>query len=144
MAKLTKQQSTNHRAAHVLLDKAELSFDDKMFVYQNWHEGAEHDSSRSGAFFTPLNLANDFKLEVHGPKILDLCAGIGILSFCYRHFRHHEQIPHITCVEINPEYVRIGKKLLPEATWICADVFDIWQNFPAISAPLSAIRRSGG
>jgi hypothetical protein len=39
-------------------------------------------------------------------------------------------MPDITCVEINPEYVRIGKKLLPEATWICGDVFDVWQELP--------------
>ncbi|MGA7634654.1 MAG: hypothetical protein WCB11_28140 [Terriglobales bacterium] len=63
-------------------------------------------------------------------QILNLCAGIGILPFCYRHFRYHEQMPDLTCVEINPEYVRIGRKLLPEATWICGDVFDVWQELP--------------
>ena len=130
MAKLTKLQSKNHRAAQAMLGKSELSLDDKIFVYENWHEGAEHDSSRSGAFFTPMDLANDFKIEVHGPKILDLCAGIGILAFCCRHFRYHDRMPNITCVEINPEYVRIGEKLLPEATWICADVFDVWRDLP--------------
>ena len=29
----------------------------------------------------------------------------------------------VTCVEINPDYVAVGRKLLPEATWICADAF---------------------
>ncbi len=132
MAKLTKAQSKNHRAAQALLDKAELTLDEKIFVYENWHEGAEHDNSRSGAFFTPLEFANDFKLEVHGRKILDLCAGTGILSFCYRHFKYHDEhgVPDITCVEINPAYVAIGKKLLPEANWICADIFDLWNDLP--------------
>lgn len=30
----------------------------------------------------------------------------------------------ITCVELNPHYVEVGKKVVPEATWICADVLD--------------------
>jgi hypothetical protein len=130
MAKLTKQQSRNHREAEKLLEKDTLTLDDRIFVYENWHEGANHDNGRAGAFFTPLDFANDFKIEVHGPKVLDLCAGTGILSFCYRHFRHHDGPVDLTCVEINPAYVAVGKKLLPEANWICGDVFDIWRVLP--------------
>jgi len=29
-------------------------------------------------------------------------------------------IPEITCVEFNPQYVEVGKKLLPEANWIAS------------------------
>ncbi|MEU6719794.1 hypothetical protein ABZ897_50780 [Nonomuraea sp. NPDC046802] len=29
------------------------------------------------------------------------------------------------CVEKNPHYVAVGQRLLPEATWICGDVFDV-------------------
>lgn len=29
-----------------------------------------------------------------------------------------------TCVELNPHYVEVGKKVVSEATWICADVLD--------------------
>ena len=46
MAKLTKEQSRKHRAAQSLLEKAELTLDDKIFVYENWHEAAQHDSAR--------------------------------------------------------------------------------------------------
>lgn len=130
MAKLTKQQSKAHQAAVTLLRKETLTLDEKIFVLENWHEGGEHDQGRSGAFFTPVDYANDFKLEVCGPKILDLCAGIGSLAFAWLQFRHHDTPPQITCVEINPAYVEIGKKLLPEATWICGDVFDVWQELP--------------
>ncbi|SAL84899.1 hypothetical protein AWB68_07485 [Caballeronia choica] len=130
MAKLTKQQSKAHRDAVTLLEKNVLTLDEKMFVFENWQEGAEHDNGIAGAFFTPLDYANDFKLEVCGPKILDLCAGIGVLAFAWFHFRHHDTPPQITCFEVNPAYVAIGKKLLPEATWICADVFDVWRDLP--------------
>jgi hypothetical protein len=98
MARLTKAQSKAHQQAEALLRKETLTLDEKIFVYENWHESAEHDSARSGAFFTPLEFANDFKIEVHGPKILDLCAGTGVLSFCYAHFRHHDRPVDITCL----------------------------------------------
>ena len=56
--------------------------------------------------------------------MIDLCAGIGILSFSYFHGIYHGVNPEITCVEINPDFVAIGKKLLPEANWICGDITD--------------------
>ena len=151
MAKLTKAQSKAHRQAEELLAKDVLTLDDKAFVYENWNEAALHDNTRSGAFFTPMSLANDFKLEVPGPRILDICAGIGILSFCKLHFQWHEpeRVPQFTCVEINPDYVRVGKKLLPEATWICADIFDVWQDLPRdfttaiANPPFGNIRHAG-
>jgi predicted RNA methylase len=31
----------------------------------------------------------------------------------------------LTCVEINPAYVEVGKKILPKATWICGSIFDV-------------------
>ena len=124
MAKLTKSQTKLHNQACDLLEKDELTFDEKWFVLEHWHEGAEHINGQAGAFFTPVLLARDFSIDVTGPKVIDLCAGIGALSFMYYHCRHHTQDPQITCVEINPAYVEVGKKVLPEATWICADVFD--------------------
>lgn len=55
-----------------------------------------------------------------------LCAGIGVLSYaaqleCSDRSRCYADI---TCVELNPHYVEVGKKVVPEATWICADVLD--------------------
>jgi hypothetical protein len=60
MSKLTKQQSKLHARACVLLEKDKLSYDEKIFVLENWHEGARHDQMTAGAFFTPLAYAQTF------------------------------------------------------------------------------------
>lgn len=137
--KLTKAQSKAHLQCEELLKKEALTLDEKIFVYENWNEAALHDNTRAGAHFTPMGLANDFKLEVAGPTIIDLCAGIGILSFCKYHFQNHdpEGAPQITCVEINPDYVRVGKKLLPEANWICGDIFEVWRELGRFTTAIS-------
>jgi predicted RNA methylase len=121
MAKLTKEQAKKHKQACNLLTKEKLSFDDKLFVLQHWNEGAENINTTAGAFFTPIDLSKDFSIEICEDQIIDLCAGIGALSFFAY---HHKNVKDITCVEINPNYVEVGKKILPEATWICADVLD--------------------
>jgi len=128
MAKLTKQQVKHHEQACAFLQKDELTFDEKWFVFEHWHEGAEHMNGKAGAFFTPVELASDFRIDVSGDRVIDLCAGIGVLAFMYYHLYHHDTPPEITCVEINAAYVEIGKKLLPEATWICGDVFEVCQD----------------
>lgn len=157
MAKLTKEQSKAHAEAEKLLTKDTLTESEKDFVFQNWHEGANHMSGAAGAFFTPWGLAFDFTIDAQclGRKVIDLCAGIGILSYA-AHWRSRwpDEAPELTCVEINPRYVEVGRKLLPEARWICADVFD-WRDWwygdlrgemfdVAIgNAPFGAVRRSG-
>lgn len=131
MAKLTKPQMKAHEQACALLEKDELTFDEKWSVFENWHEGAEHMNGRAGAFFTPVELASDFRIDVCGPRIIDLCAGIGVLAFMAYHHAyggHGEPKREITCVEINPAYAAMGKKLLPEATWICGDVFEVCRD----------------
>lgn len=127
MAKLTKKQSNLHNQALVLLSKENLSLEDKDFIFENWNEGANHINGEAGAFFTPLNLAFDFAIDVSKEgRIIDLCAGIGILSYAVlgRNWHDKENL-EIVCIESNPDYVEVGKKLVPEATWICADVMDV-------------------
>lgn len=127
MAKLTKAEFKKHNEALKVLEQERLTHDDKEFVFRNWHEGANHINSQAGAFFTPFDMAFDFAFDVGGPRIIDLCAGIGMLSYAVymRHLNgHHDAKLDITCIEKNPEYVEVGKKLLPEATWICGDVRD--------------------
>lgn len=128
MAKLTKAQRKAHAEAEAILTKDRLTEDERDFVFQNWHEGANHINSAAGAFFTPYDLAADFALDGGSGRIIDLCAGIGILSYFVHHRSRWGTRPaEITCIEINPRYVEVGRKLLPEARWINADVFD-WRE----------------
>lgn len=128
MAKLTKTQAKLHREALALLDLPSLTINQREAFYQNYNEAADVEISAAGAFFTPLGMANDMLIDVptHG-SVIDICAGIGHLSFAAFHYHWHrreERETKITCIEINPRYVEIGRKVLPEATWICADALD--------------------
>lgn len=120
--KLTKEEIKKQEKCEELLQLDSLTYDQKVYVYENWHEGATNTNSVAGAFFTPFGLARDFSLELYNKKkTIDLCAGIGMLSFVAYHFN---ECTDITCVEYNSDYVRVGKKLLPEANWICGSIFD--------------------
>jgi predicted RNA methylase len=126
MAKLTKAQAKAHAQAVALLAKDALTEDDKEFVLRNWNEGANHVNGEAGAFFTPFDMAFDFAIDAGGGRIIDLCAGIGMLSFAvWCRSRWNERRARITCIERNADYVAVGKKILPEATWIHADVLDV-------------------
>lgn len=127
MSKLTKQQAKSHAHACDLLSKEVLTLKERLFVLENWHEGARHINSAAGAFFTPSGLARDLSLEVAGHRIIDLCAGIGALAFAahQRSAVFRSETVEITCVEINPDYLEVGRKVLPEANWILADVLDL-------------------
>ena len=131
MAKLSKAQIKQHESALKLLENDILTYEEKVFVYENYQEGFQSDVIGCGIHFTPFNLANDFKIDMGGKRIIDLCAGIGTLSFCYLHHINHWDHrdpsytkPEIVCVELNHDFVEIGKKLLPEATWVQADALD--------------------
>ena len=131
MAKLTKNQTKLHNQACDLLTKNVLTEDEKEFIFKNWNEGAYHINGMAGAFFTPFDMAFDFAIDAVGSgdydgTVVDFCAGIGILSYAC-HWRSNKNVK-LTCVEINPDYYEIGKKLLPEAEWINADIFDFMET----------------
>ena len=156
---MNRQDQKKHQQALKLLEKDVLTYDEKYFILENFHEAGSCNNRVNGAHFTPLGLANDFCLEIGYERVIDLCAGIGVLSFIYYHLYGHDTKPEITCIELNPHYVEVGKKILPEATWICGDVLDpalietlghfdmAYSNPPfgkSIKSPFSTPRYRGG
>jgi predicted RNA methylase len=60
-----------------------------------------------------------------------MCAGIGGLTFAARmRDYYHKDIRHSVCIERNPKFCEIDKRLVPKAEWICGDIFDkgIWDD----------------
>lgn len=96
-------------------------------IYSGIHPGSFDNQTENGAFYTPYGLAQDCAIFTHrSGHIVDVCAGIGMLSYRVKQMDSYEKnIKSITCIELNPKAVEIGKKLLPEATWICGNVFDL-------------------
>jgi predicted RNA methylase len=135
MSRLSKAQIAAHRQAVELLEKPHLDDDEREFVLVNWQESANHINSAAGAFFTPSGLARDTAIYCNGANtIVDLCAGIGGLGLWAWWLSGRKA--HVTCVEVNPDYVEIGRKLFPEANWICTSVEQVAGRYDcAISNP---------
>ncbi|MGR9587125.1 methyltransferase [Pandoraea sputorum] len=132
--KMTRQQAKQMAEVEKLVAlERRLTMDERMFVLEHYQEGAHTDNAAIGAFFTPSGLARDFAIDVSGKRVVDLCAGIGALAFaCESDGRL------FTCVEQNAEYVRVGKKVMPDATWIHSDVFgDWWKAMPRFDMAIS-------
>lgn len=128
MPKLTRQAETDHEVAEALLAlPRELTRDEKAEVFEKYHPGARHLQGKNAAFFTPPRVADVVARNIgtEGKRILDLGAGIGTLPFAIVHYSHWEPPKEIVCIELNPEYVEVGKRLVPSATWICGDMFDL-------------------
>ncbi|PVD04507.1 methyltransferase [Streptomyces sp. CS014] len=158
MGKLTRAAARLHAQALDLVHAGhDLTEEEKEFILDNYQEAETTTHTLDGAFFTPSALAQDFSHHVYGTTLLDLGAGIGRLSYhCVdRWIRDYQGQPprEIVCVEKNPEYVAVGKRVLPEARWICADILDLpkiaaeegWELFDvAISnPPFGRVRRTG-
>ncbi|WP_327116646.1 methyltransferase [Nocardia sp. NBC_01730] len=129
MSKLTRSQAAAHREACSLVElDRDLDEGEKLFVLEHYQESTSTTQSADGAFFTPLGLARDMRIEVVGTRILDLGAGIGHLAFTCRNQwdqANGEPARELVCVERNPEFVRVGMKVVPEATWWCGDLLRV-------------------
>ena len=127
MGKLSKREIAKQVQIKHLIDSTDVLNEDQVeSVYEEFNEAFIGDITHSSAYFTPLDLAYDFALmsPTHG-FILDACAGIGVLSYAATIRDHYEKnIRQIICIEKNPEFVAIGKKLVPQADWYCGSIFD--------------------
>ena len=122
MQRVTKEAAKRHRRAEEMLQQRELSTDERAFVLEHWTPRAAHIVGETGAFFTPPRLAWDLAVMAHNNgRNVDLCAGIGHLA---RALLDHEPQASLTCIELNPAFVEVGRKVVPEATWVQGDVFN--------------------
>ena len=136
MSRLTKPEVKRHKQALKYINELpsitdlDTKEEYELYVLQNFDPGytAAHLVVNAGIFFTPVELAKDFRVEAQGHRsIIDLCAGIGHLSYWIQEWVKWDEF-ELICVEINPEFVAVGKVLVPKASWICADILD--PHFP--------------
>lgn len=131
MGRLTKAQEKKHDEAMALLSLTrKLNAEEIEFVYRHYSPLATHRVSKGAIFFTPYEMASDFAVFARidfGARVIDYAAGIGVLThhmLILEQFDHGKDAKHHICVEIEPEFVQIGKKLLPQVEWICGNIFD--------------------
>lgn len=125
--KLTKAESKAHSSALALVQSGRLlTFEEREIVWRDFHPGHNHNITISGAFFTPVDAAWECAvLHGGGGRVIDFCAGIGVLGgMLWEHEIHSPHRPKVTCVEMNPEYYEIGRRVFPEADWVLGDAFD--------------------
>lgn len=136
MARLSKQAWKRHDDAEALLSLSRaLTYDEVYQVMEDWHPEARNNVGVAGAFFTPLALAYDaMLLKQYGGErrhYLDLCAGIGRLSFALSCWHEHDGgHTHVTAIEINQDYIDVGRRALRDVPrlsvdWVRGNAFDI-------------------
>lgn len=134
MARLSKPETKRHDEAQALLDSNKTLRPDEVWsVLQHWSPMANHNVGVNGIFFTPVGIPQTFGqwISVPGrngkrPRILDLCAGIGSLTYGVDRYYAMDRGCDIVAVEIAQPFVDVGKRLMPQVQWVCGNVFD-WQ-----------------
>lgn len=146
MGKITKQQIKYHEQTEEMLwggDK-KLTYDEVAFCLEHWDPRAlvGKQVANNQAYFTPLPLALDAFRHVGGDgrQVVDIGAGIGRLAYAVlcANWWDRRQV-RVTAVELNAEYVTVGRRLLPEVTWVQGDMYDValWQSLPCFDEAIS-------
>jgi len=122
--KLSKGQLRDHKIALELLEKSNLSRYERWDVLAYYQPAA--DVADIGFFQTPHADAQSVAWDgVDSGRILDLGAGIGMLTYhVYYDIQDSGGTADIVALEKDPRLVEIGKKIMPEAEWICGDMYD--------------------
>lgn len=141
--KLSRAALRRHRDAMDLINAGRrLTIDEMEKVFSDFDPRVTGIREARQEFFTPVELASSLSLEVghqdEGTVIVDMCAGIGVLSFAVQQLNYDIALD-IHAIEINPDFVEIGQKLLPDVTWHCGDFRDleIWRQIPNTDVAIS-------
>jgi hypothetical protein len=112
----TELKRQNELLALLKSDK-KLTEDQIEQIYEEWNPAVIDSISMNGVYFTPNGLCRDVvaMAQVRG-HVVEIAAGIGGLAYWAKQYDTYPQrVKSITCIEINPQFVEIGKRLLPEA-----------------------------
>ena len=123
--RVSKKQTRQHDRLMAMLSSSDrLSVDQIESFYDDFVPSSMANTTKLNAFFTPQSVAQEISVfcDCDGSTVLDLAAGIGSLS--YGILSSGRKPKRVVAIEINPEFVKIGKRLLPEVEWICGDIFD--------------------
>lgn len=146
MSKITQQQLKQHEEAEQLLwgSDRRLERDEVEFCLTYWDPRADSGRhvARNQAYFTPMALACEAAMYVggNGRRVVDICAGTGRLAYAVLAANGWQpQAVQVTAVEFNPEFVRVGQRLLPEVDWVLGDCYDLslWQSLPRFDEAIS-------
>ena len=147
MARLTKAQEKQHDEALALVSLNRMLKDDEIeFVFRHYSPMATHRVAKGAIFFTPYEIASDFAVMARwqgSGRVIDYAAGIGGLTHHMLLAEYWDESPaklatkHHVCVEIEREFVELGKKLLPQVEWVCGR----WHDNPALHELRAALYR---
>jgi 16S rRNA G966 N2-methylase RsmD len=154
--KLSKREQKKQKEVLELLNKESLTHAEIEKIYTDLNEGGLGDVTGNSAYFTGLPLAYDFAaMAPTSGVVVDMCAGFGVLSYAALCRDTYEgRIKKIICIERDPKYIEVGKKLvqsitkeksrtdtLTEVVWICGDMFDesLWKKIEAEHGKIDCI-----